>query len=311
MQSESNTAQSSDICAKKQKIQWDEETIAEHDKERGSRQKIDEAPTPFRYGSESDQSECESDGERLGKTHTETSPGGSVKRVNFRSPSNSQTDLSGSWGVLNAKLQYEKQQQEQCLAGVGAGQDAPAAKAGNNDVQQRREFYQSGQNGGVTKRVAMGGNVEDLQTNFGEIMHSAPAAWSPQFTRKQFRVGGGKKSTFVDTAEPAPPRVFTFVDTARGAPSYPEQGHVNAGSAGGPMGIDTEEEEGKIHKEQFMNKRAGHYNEFKMLQAMREKMAAEDEDEDMNMDRGSAETYGGAGAENPDAESSLHSTTFG
>eukprot|EP01032_Pedospumella_encystans_P000441 gene441-508_t len=56
---------------KKQKIQWDEETIAEHDKERGSRQKIDEAPTPFRYQSESDQSECESDGERLAREDLE------------------------------------------------------------------------------------------------------------------------------------------------------------------------------------------------------------------------------------------------
>jgi len=69
------------------RIQWDEKTIAEHDRERGSRfrlnyicnnlliliyinrQKIDEAPTPYRYTSESDQSECESgsDGESLSK----------------------------------------------------------------------------------------------------------------------------------------------------------------------------------------------------------------------------------------------------
>lgn len=34
-------------------------------------------------------------------------------------------------------------------------------------------------------------------------------------------------------------------------------------------------------KKQFLNKRAGHYNEFKVLQAMRAKLAAEeDEDED-------------------------------
>ena len=35
------------------KIKWDEETIAEHDKERGTRQKIDEPPTPYAYGTES------------------------------------------------------------------------------------------------------------------------------------------------------------------------------------------------------------------------------------------------------------------
>ena len=32
-----------------QHITWDEETIAEHDKERGTRQKIDEPPTPYHY----------------------------------------------------------------------------------------------------------------------------------------------------------------------------------------------------------------------------------------------------------------------
>jgi len=30
-------------------LQWDEETIAEHDKLRGTRQKIDEPPTPYAY----------------------------------------------------------------------------------------------------------------------------------------------------------------------------------------------------------------------------------------------------------------------
>lgn len=88
MESEAENAsgnEASDELSKKRnssaRIQWDEKTIAEHDKERGSRyqnqtsfevlliwkrpafirQKIDEAPTPYRYmSSESDQSECES-----------------------------------------------------------------------------------------------------------------------------------------------------------------------------------------------------------------------------------------------------------
>jgi hypothetical protein len=34
------------------------------------------------------------------------------------------------------------------------------------------------------------------------------------------------------------------------------------------------------NKAQFLNKRAGHYNEFKVLQAMRAKLAAEESDED-------------------------------
>lgn len=43
----------------------------------------------------------------------------------------------------------------------------------------------------------------------------------------------------------------------------------------------TEDVPSSGEKKQFLNKRAGHYNEFKVLQAMRAKLAAEeDEDED-------------------------------
>jgi hypothetical protein len=272
-----------------------------------------------------------------GGSGTETSPGGSLKRVNFRSPSNSQTDLSDSWSVLNAKLQYEKHMQEQCLAGEKAAAHTHTTQSqsqdakGNNDVQQRREFYQSGgqgQNGG--KRVAgagavAGGNIEDIQTNFGEIMHSAPAAWSPQFTRKQYKVGNtfAKKSSFEEHSSSSVPgassgsgSVFT-----KGAMSAEMGGDSSAKSDPMSMcvgmgmdadeGVGEEGEAGKIqiqvkeNKEQFMNKRAGHYNEFKVLQAMRAKMAEEDEeDEDGSPyeDTVGGDT-GGAGAD-PDAESS-------
>lgn len=45
-------------------ISWDEPTIAEHDKLRGTRQKIDEPSTPYHYGSgeSSTGSDCESTG---------------------------------------------------------------------------------------------------------------------------------------------------------------------------------------------------------------------------------------------------------
>ncbi len=60
------------------------------------RQKIDEAPTPFRYLSESDQSEAESgsDGEFLLKAASTEKYG--------------QTILYDSWEEINAKLHYEK-----------------------------------------------------------------------------------------------------------------------------------------------------------------------------------------------------------
>jgi hypothetical protein len=43
---------------------------------------------------------------------------------------------------------------------------------------------------------------------------------------------------------------------------------------------------GGQHKEQFINKRTGHYNEYKVLQAMRAKLAAEEDDEDEDDDDG-------------------------
>lgn len=48
-------------------ITWDEPTIAEHDKLRGTRQKIDEPSTPYHYGSgeSSTGSDCESAGRYL------------------------------------------------------------------------------------------------------------------------------------------------------------------------------------------------------------------------------------------------------
>ena len=45
--------------------------------------------------------------------------------------------------------------------------------------------------------MASGGKIQDLQSNFGEILNPAPAAFSPQFTNKNFRRAGGKPSILV------------------------------------------------------------------------------------------------------------------
>jgi len=48
-QSNSNLKNGKTKRTKPDHITWDEEAIAEHDKERGTRQKIDEPPTPYHY----------------------------------------------------------------------------------------------------------------------------------------------------------------------------------------------------------------------------------------------------------------------
>lgn len=86
--------------SRKQTIIWDEPTIAEHDKERGTRQKIDEPPTPFRYDS------SDRDGE--GGDRGSFTSGGAAEGV-----------MDTSWETIQAKLQYEKSLEEQ------VGKEAP------------------------------------------------------------------------------------------------------------------------------------------------------------------------------------------
>jgi len=332
---------------KKQKIQWDEETIAEHDKERGSRQKIDEAPTPFRYQSESDQSECESDAESLARRSLEegeeeaSSPGvaqqrHSKKKKNVLFNSNGNNKICDSWEAVNAKLQYEKHLQDtarSATATAAAGIYLPRNGV-NSDSVQRSQFYMSsgsnsnsniaGGTGSPKVTMAGAGKIMDLQTNFGEMVNSAPAAFSPQFTRKNYRTygsagkagnsnssGGGTVNDAADESHevriaahspvPSPVRNATnpsdpssgekppktvFIKAVRGdmdttedqgcASAEEHNGHV-AISCGSASGDD--EGSGK-HSKQFLNKRAGHYNEFKVLQAMRAKLAAEDDEDD-------------------------------
>lgn len=51
--SEADSSQGKSKKARIGGIQWDEPTIAEHDKERGTRMKIEEPDTPFNHCSES------------------------------------------------------------------------------------------------------------------------------------------------------------------------------------------------------------------------------------------------------------------
>ena len=67
------------------RIKWDEEIINEHDKERGTRQKIDEPPTPYEYCSEE---ECDA------SNHTSTFESGIGPLEN--------------WELVKAKLLYKE-----------------------------------------------------------------------------------------------------------------------------------------------------------------------------------------------------------
>ena len=107
----------------RRKIQWDEVTIAEHDKERGTRQKIDEPPTPYAYDSEiiMDDNSNEVLGEndtifdvkdgRLPRNNSDEMMAGSPPRVGTNGLA-TKGGVMDEWETLNARLTYEQQLQK-------------------------------------------------------------------------------------------------------------------------------------------------------------------------------------------------------
>lgn len=98
----------------KRSIKWDEEVIAEHDKERGTRQKIDEPPTPFQYGS--DHSDAESEPGDLAEailergSELESEPG-DLAEAEMWGGTHPALDLS----ELQTKLKFEKHLREAAI----------------------------------------------------------------------------------------------------------------------------------------------------------------------------------------------------
>lgn len=112
---------------------------------------------------------------------------------------NNASKISDSWQAVNAKLQYEKHLQDALAAG-----NMHALNGEFSNSALRREFYQQRGNssdgniashnyerGSPKVSLASTGKIQDLQTSFGEVLnaavHPAPAAFSPQFTRKDYR----------------------------------------------------------------------------------------------------------------------------
>ena len=82
-------------------VKWDEVTIAEHDKERGTRQKIEEPPTPYHYESD-DEGTIEHEVESCSEANKIDPP----KSIPVEA-------VLDNWEMLRAKLQYEQAKQQQ------------------------------------------------------------------------------------------------------------------------------------------------------------------------------------------------------
>ena len=103
---------------KKPKITWDEEVIAEHDKERGTRQKIDEPMTPYNhYVPADDDDEATSESRRRSSfTSPPTHPLPELKSPGSSAKAGAGADATLSvfdnWERVNAKLELHLQEQE-------------------------------------------------------------------------------------------------------------------------------------------------------------------------------------------------------
>lgn len=80
-------------------IKWDEETIAEHDKLRGTRQKITEPDTPYEHTvKDVDEDEVEGEvGVKLAINHNH----------------HAKDEVDANWEALNAQLTYESMKQKE------------------------------------------------------------------------------------------------------------------------------------------------------------------------------------------------------
>lgn len=99
---------------RRSKITWDEDVIAEHDKERGQRQKIDEPDTPFLY--------YDPEGDEVSGKHP---------------------DLAAMLAEVSAKLEKSKDEEPRSRSSPPASDDFAAKRAAHYDefarLQQWRE----------------------------------------------------------------------------------------------------------------------------------------------------------------------------
>jgi Protein phosphatase inhibitor 2 (IPP-2) len=108
-------------------IRWDEDTIAEHDKLRGTRQKIDEPDTPYNFESQSDISDCDSaDGSKGAASPGQTS-----------STDKGRVELEGVMRAVKVRLPTAEQlDKERSTRWEDDGDDTGSASEGGSGPEQ-------------------------------------------------------------------------------------------------------------------------------------------------------------------------------
>mmetsp|Transcript_10 Transcript_10/g.10 ORF Transcript_10/g.10 Transcript_10/m.10 type:complete len:213 (+) Transcript_10:57-695(+) len=135
-------------------IRWDEETIAEHDKLRGSRQKIDEPPTPYHEYQQETDDEMMSDGSGSGRNRagssdleegksawteaTDTLMRNSDSNRGGAKP-HSVMELKDNWDQVEAKLADHQARFVEGAPARSTWDDADVAQAEDDEEEKRRK----------------------------------------------------------------------------------------------------------------------------------------------------------------------------
>lgn len=235
------------------------------------RQKIDEAPTPYRYMSESDQSDG-SDGEYLSRRRrsSDSSSGSFI----FPNTGKSCGGIQDSWEAFTAKLHYEKHLQDMANGDPLRG----------NDEEEEEEYYNNDELASKEKVASNGAIRPAMKKAFASPL-STPKRFAPSsgsLMHGNNSKSGHKRVHITPTSSSsnsATPCVGYPTDAAP-LPDSPES-TVSLSPAEQPVeeAEDVSEKEA-VHHQDFLVKRAGHYNEFKVLQALRKKLQEQGDDED-------------------------------
>mmetsp|Transcript_26126 Transcript_26126/g.81314 ORF Transcript_26126/g.81314 Transcript_26126/m.81314 type:complete len:147 (+) Transcript_26126:209-649(+) len=116
-------------------LTWDEETIAEHDKERGTRMKIDEADTPFAYYDPA------TDPDAVAKGASPLSPPAEMKPVRSTSLEDNLSDLNAK---LNAAAAEAAAQDPEGQLGWVADMEADEEKSRDFAKKRSQHYNMSG-----------------------------------------------------------------------------------------------------------------------------------------------------------------------
>ena len=292
--------------SKKSRITWDEEIIAEHDKFRGTRQIIDEPPTPYHYTSAAGKHEDDDNEEHSGHGILGQSAGENLNYDNLRPRGNSfhlATEMPGggikgdsmsifdNWEGLNAKLTFHQMQQGEELTSVQApSSSSNSSRSSNGNSNAGNGVLNSGLNFRPSDHEDDDEDEDAMDVDGAVSALSAPVpvpAPDPQASsvlRSSSRwAAQATGSTATATAHgQGQGQEQPVLSEAHRSHKHERPGDNGRGDGGmengevGAMHAGSEEGEGDA----FKSKRAAHYNEFRLIQAMRAKQQLEDEDEE-------------------------------